>query len=286
MKGLSRWQRQPAPGASVNGRTPSWKRVIGIIGGLGPYAHLELERHLLAVTAGRLSRPARDQDYPSWLLSCLPATPDRTDALLASGESPLEALVRSASRLNHADFGVIPCNTAHAFLGPLRQRVALPILDMIDEAATHALALVGDTGCVGVLAATGTLHSGLYQSRVEKRAPGATVLTLHDLPDGPNLQEDLVMAPIFGKLVRGDRAGGGIKSGAFQDPREAQRLTNPLVSAARKLKEHGAEVILMACTEIPLVLSSRSFSDCVLIDPMRTAAEASIAIALGERGLP
>lgn len=267
-------------------RSPDWKRVIGIIGGLGPYAHLEFERHLLRATAERLGRPARDQDYPSWLLSSLPTTPDRTDALLSDGISPLDALVQSASRLSGADFAVIPCNTAHAFLGPLRERVDLPIIDMVDEAAAAALAHVGNDGCIGVLAATGTLHSHLYQNAIAKRAPGARIVTPLDLPDGDNLQESLVMEPIFGALVGGNRAGGGIKSGAFQDPTHLKRLAGPMIAAARKLSDNGAQIILLACTEIPLVLTSDRFDESRLLDPMRAAADASISIALDERSLP
>ena len=59
-----------------------WKRVIGILGGLGPHAHVEFERLLLARTEAGLDRPARDQDYPPWLLSSVPPTPDRPRAIL------------------------------------------------------------------------------------------------------------------------------------------------------------------------------------------------------------
>ena len=48
---------------------PAWKRVIGIMGGLGPHAHIELERLILAETERVIGRPALDQDYPPWILS-------------------------------------------------------------------------------------------------------------------------------------------------------------------------------------------------------------------------
>jgi aspartate racemase len=128
---------------------PHWKRVIGIMGGLGPHAHIELERLILAATADILGRPAQDQDYPAWILSSVPATPDRTAALLSGGPSPLAALEESARRLCGrfgADFAVIPCNTAHAFLEELRPRVSIPIFDMVTETVKEALERVGPSG--------------------------------------------------------------------------------------------------------------------------------------------
>jgi hypothetical protein len=103
-----------------------------------------------------------------------------------------------------------------------------------------------------------------------------------DLPDGEELQERLVMEPIFGPR----RAGGGIKSGAFRDPRRREELAEPLREAARRLAAAGAEVVLTACTEIPLVLGRDSVGSIPLLDPMAVAARESIDIALGRRPLP
>lgn len=70
-----------------------WQRVIGIVGGLGPHAHIEFERRLLAA----ITQPSSDQDYPEWVVSSIPQTPDRTAALLEGGPSPVSCLVRASS---------------------------------------------------------------------------------------------------------------------------------------------------------------------------------------------
>jgi aspartate racemase len=267
-------------------KPPAWRRVIGVLGGLGPYAHIEFEALLLEATARALARSADDQDYPAWIVSSIPATPDRTSALLEGGPSPVEALVRSAERLAAADFAVIPCNTAHAFLDEVRSRVALPILDMIRVSADSAVSRVGTSGAIGILAATGTLRSGLYQKAIEGIAAGARVVTLSDLDGGEGLQERLIMEPIFGPLRNGSRAGGGIKSGAFRDPRQKEALAEPMRDAARRLASAGAEIVLTACTEIPLVLGRERVDRIPLLDPMEVAAETAIEIALGRKPLP
>lgn len=265
---------------------PEWKHVIGILGGLGPHAHVELETLLLSATAKALGRDASDQDYPPWVLSSLPSTPDRTSALLAGGESPVDAMVRSAERLAGADFAVIPCNTAHAFLDDLRSRVSLRFLDMIRVTAERAAERVGPKGTVGLLAVSGTLRSGIYEASFREVAPQIRLVTPFDLQNGEEAQERLLMEPIFGPLRNGRRAGGGIKSGAFRDPERREELARPLAEAARRLKDEGCELVLAACTEIPLVLGHDSSDGVPLLDPMEVAAETSIEIALGRKPLP
>ncbi len=267
--------------------TPSWKHVIGILGGLGPHAHIEFESLLLDATGKALGRSAYDQDYPPWVVSSMPATPDRTRALLEGSESPVEAMLESVSRLSEAAFAVIPCNTAHAFLEEVRRRSRLPFLDMIQLTAERAVERVGERGCIGLLAASGTLKSALYQTKIRALAPEARVVSPLDLTDGEELQERLVMEPIFGPLQNGGgRGAGGIKSGAFRDPAKREELAEPMREAARRLADAGASIVLTACTEIPLVLGRDAVGEIPLLDPMAIAAEEAVAIALGRKPLP
>lgn len=265
---------------------PRWQHVIGVMGGLGPHAHLEFEALLLEATERFLGRPAQDQDYPPWVLSSMPTTPDRTGALLSGTESPVEAMVSSASRLKDAGFAVIPCNTAHAFLDEVRARVSIPILDMIRATAERAVEQVGPKGKIGLLAASGTLRSGLYPARVRELSKDVTVVSPLDLQDGEELQERLVMEPVFGPVEDGKRTGGGIKSGAFRDARKREELAEPMREATRRLSAAGCAIVLTACTEIPLVLGRGLVDEIPLLDPMAVAAEAAIDTALGRRPLP
>jgi aspartate racemase len=266
---------------------PVWKRCIGIVGGLGPHAHVEFETLLLSATETALGRPPHDQDYPPWVLSSMPGTPDRTRALLEGAESPVDALVRSAERLDGADFAVVPCNTAHAFLHEVRPRVSIPFLDMIRITAERAVERVGASGTIGLLAASGTLRSGVYPARIREVSKEARVVSPLDLDDGEELQERLVMEPIFGKRnASGGRSGGGIKSGSFRDPKRKEELADPMREAARRLADAGAQLVLTACTEIPLVLGRERVGSIPLLDPMAAAAMVAIEIALGTRPLP
>lgn len=254
-----------------------WQKIIGIAGGLGPYAHIALEQHLLRAASEYLGHPPRDQEYPPWVVSSLPATPDRTRALIHGEDSPVPALLESIDRLAPADFAVIPCNTAHAYLEDLRESASIPILDMIGVTLRRAAAAGGR---IGLLATDGTLDARVFQQRAEAIGTTMEFITLLDLDDGPQLQESLTMTPIYGPIVEGARIGGGIKSGGLQSER-ADALTRDLLRAVEILGEAGATSVILGCTEIPLALHGQD-TRIPTIDPMEIAAQAAISIAAGE----
>lgn len=259
--------------------------VIGIVGGLGPHAHIELERLLLAAMAQRLGRPPTDQDYPEWIVSSIPSTPDRTRALLEHGPSPVPALRRSLERLATAgaDFGIIPCNTAHAFIDELREGSPIPIVDMIDAALVRAVALAPAPARIGLLATTGTCRARLYHDRAARLA-GVELVSLLDLPGGDALQEALVMTPIYGPLrpggpahAGGPRIPGGIKAGMM-----SPQITAALREAVQHLADAGAALVICGCTELPLALGREPSQGTPLLDPMQALATRALELAFGD----
>src|SRR5436305_11147189 len=124
-----------------------WRRVIGIAGGIGPYAHIEFERRLLAA----IDHPSSDQDFPEWVVASIPHTPDRTAALLEGGPSPMPWLLRSFERLACcADFAVLTCITAHVFLDEIRAQARLPIIDMVELTLEEAAKRFGPGARIGI----------------------------------------------------------------------------------------------------------------------------------------
>src|SRR5262249_2202712 len=163
--------------------------------------------------------------------------------------------VRSLTRLaGHADFAVIACITAHAFLDEVRQQVDLPILDVVEATLAEAARRHGERARIGLLATTGTLRSGLFPRVAERIPPGLTRASTPDLSGGWELQAALVMRPIYGPLDSGGRAGGGVKSGTDRDPRTGALHRDTLARAVALLREAGAAAVITGCTELPLVL--------------------------------
>jgi aspartate racemase len=223
-------------------------RIVGILGGMGPLATVDLYHKIILATPA-----SRDQDHLHVVIEADPSVPDRSSFLRGNGPDPLPALTRGACRLADAGvaFIVIPCNTAHAFLPDLRARVAVPILDMVAETAARVRADYPAARRVGILATEGTIAIGLYHAAL--RAQGLEPLQ----PDEAG--QRLVSAAIA--AVKGGDTGP--QPGAW------------LVEASHALIAAGAEVLLAACTELPLVLTAEMVP-VPLLDPTQVLAEAAV----------
>ncbi len=252
-------------------RGPGKRRLIGIVGGLGPFAHIDFERKLLA-SATELLGASEDQDFPEWVLCSIPQTPDRTSAYFGTAADPVPFLERGIQRLERAgaDFVVVPCNTAHLFLKRLVARTGTRLLSLIDVTVSRAEELAPG-GKVGILATTGTLRSGLYHDALRER--GLRPMSPLDLPDGEELQLREVMEPIYGPYEEDDHQGGGLKTHGQCDLAEASLLV-----AAKRLVAAGADLLILGCTEIPLALDSDQLGDTPVLDPAQVLAEATIRL--------
>jgi len=110
------------------------EKVIGVLGGMGPEATLYFYIELIVQTAART-----DREHLRVIIDSNPKVPDRIEAILHGGESPVPALAAGAAALEHAgaDFIVIPCISAHFFLENLRERTNLPVFSIFDIVAEH-----------------------------------------------------------------------------------------------------------------------------------------------------
>jgi aspartate racemase len=184
---------------------------------------------------------------------------------------------------NSADFAVMACNTAHAFLPELQTGVQLPILDVVREVARELVRKGGNQARVGLLATSGTLRAGIYQETARSWAAGLSWISLQDLDGGDRLQEELVMQSVYGK-VGGSR--GGLKAGYRTDPNTGQPYADQIRLASDYLLEAGADIVVLGCTEIPLALEGEPPLSVPTLDPMEVAAEAALRIAAGDVELP
>jgi aspartate racemase len=134
-------------------------RVVGIIGGMGPEATLDLMRRVLAKT------PARDdQDHIHLIVESNPKIPSRIAHLIeGTGADPTPELARIAVNLQRAgaEALAIPCNTAHAYAHSIRRAVSIPLLDMV-QLTVDDIAGSRRTARVGLLASTAVLVTELY----------------------------------------------------------------------------------------------------------------------------
>lgn len=228
------------------------RAVIGILGGMGPLATADLYQKIIQATPAAI-----DQEHIPVVVYADPRVPDRSDALTRGGEDPTPWLIHGAQALATlgATFIVMPCNTAHAFLPGVQSQIDRPFLSMIETAVDAVVARQPGAGVVGLLATSGTLASKVYQRALRSRGLDAIV------PDDAG-QRRCVSAAI--QAVKAGQVG-----------RETTAL---LVEAADELVRRGADVLIAACTEIPLVLQARDVG-VPLIDATQELALAAAATA-------
>lgn len=230
------------------------EKTIGILGGMGPEATLDLFGKIIANTPA-----ARDQDHLRVVIDSNPKVPDRTAAILAGGESPVPAMKAGIAALKRAraDFVVIPCVSAHFFLDELQREAGLPILSMFDVTVEHIRQHHAHIRTIGMLATTGTINGGRFRAKLEQS--GVAVLT----PEEPD--QERVMAAIY-----------AIKGAA--DVREREAIGAELRAVAGRLIRRGAQGVVAGCTEIPLVLRPGDL-DVPVFDTLLLLARAAIAAA-------
>lgn len=234
------------------------KKKLGILGGMGPEATLLLFNKIIKYTNAK-----KDQDHIEIIIHNNPGIPDRTEAIMGDGVSPLNELSRSAQMLEKAgaDYIIIPCMTSHYFISELQTNTLVPIVDAISETSNFAIREYPDLRKIGLIATTGTVKSRLFQNSFQQYGIDTIILT-------DTLQSSLIMEAIYGNK--------GIKAGYVDD-----NVRSKLFEAIQCLTELGAEAILAGCTEIPLAIKPDDLT-IPFIDPLTIVAKVGIHMCLGE----
>ncbi|MGS0897507.1 aspartate/glutamate racemase family protein [Burkholderia stagnalis] len=232
--------------------------MIGILGGMGPHAGALLVERVTALNQAA----RRDQDHPRILLYSNSKIPNRVDAILGHGPSPVPEIVASLDLLARggAEFAAIACNTAHVFLDAIRARASLPIIDMI--ASVAAPLSRSDLRRVALLATEGTAASGLYQRSLA--AVDIEVVT----PDAAT--QAIVSAAIYD-------AHRGIK--ACASPLAPDTLAQLSAVSERLLAQPGVQALLIACTDLSVAYRHPVLASLPIVDALDELAHACLARA-------
>lgn len=139
------------------------KGLIGVLGGMGPAATVDLFNKFVTFTAAQC-----DQEHIPLIISSIPDIPDRTDALMHHGRSPLPVMRDYMHKLEDAgaECIVIPCNTAHYWFKELKDACHIDILSIV-ETTINEVRACGKTR-IGLLATNATLYMGLYQKELSR----------------------------------------------------------------------------------------------------------------------
>ena len=227
-------------------------KTIGIMGGMGPMATVDLMKKIIMATPA-----SKDQEHIPMLVDNNSQIPDRTKAIMGQGASPAPEMVKSAKRLMMAgaDFIIIACNTAHYFLPEILPQIAIPVLSIIDVTADSAK----EKGfkAVGLLATSGTVATGLYQKKLELN--GVSCLTPAE--DKQHLIDDMIYQGVKANNENFD--------------------TSAVTALLADMQRAGAEAFILGCTEVPVAVAMYNLQGC-FIDATEELARAAVRFAKEE----
>lgn len=232
------------------------KPVVGILGGLGPAATVTFLDELV-----RLTDASRDQDHVDAVVLQHSSVPDRTEAILHDGPSPGPVLARDARLLEQmgVDFIVLPCNSAHAFIGDIREGLSVELLSIVglagEQAAEVAACRSAEAGphTIGVFATEGTVAAQTYEKDLRGRGARAWI-------PPSDMQADL-------STIIYDQ----VKAGRPADADLLGRLVD------RALAE-GCDAVLLGCTELSIIYAAQEelSQRLEVVDSLETLAIATI----------
>lgn len=223
---------------------------IGVVGGLGPESTIEYYRMLIAAFQSR----AGEKILPHVLINSVDVYQGL--ALIEAGQMAeladyIAAAIQQLADAG-ADFAIISANTPHLVFDEVQQRSPIPLISIVEAAcATAKRKGIARTALLGTRF---TMQAQFYPE-VFSRAGIALVIP-----------EDVEVAYIHDKYVN------ELLQGKFL-PETRTRL---LEIIARMRRDDHIEGVILAGTELPLILTDDTVEGIPLLDTTKIHVEAAI----------
>jgi len=238
--------------------------MIGIVGGVGPYAGLDLAGSVFDQTMAN-----KDQDHlPMTIMSLPEKINDRTEYLLGKvAENPAFAVSKILLQMESVGVTVagIPCNTMHSpkIFDVIKQELTeagskVKLIHMIQEVMTFLNDRQPEIKNIGVLSTTGTHNTGIYYSALERTGYQPVI-------PSKELQTEIHEAVYHPEY--------GIKAQSQNPSKEA---INILKKGIDIFKEKGARGVILGCTEIAYALPYKTLQGITLLNATQILARALI----------
>ena len=222
--------------------------VIGILGGMGPYATLDMYKNILDSI-----HVMKEWEYPQVVISSNPKIPSRTRAYLFKEKSPVPGLIKEAQRLEDAGatFIIVACNSAHYYLNDIKKHVKIPILNMVELTSKYIKANTNYKK-IGIVGGEVTINSKIYDEYLNKYG----IETIY-----PNEEEVKILRSIIDE-IKHNRANNDTYI----------KMHHALFS----MNEKGAEAIILACTEFPTFFKGMYVLSEKTIDPNKILIDSAL----------
>ena len=202
-------------------------KTAGMIGGLGHESTIDYYRAIISRYHAQ-----RPNEYPSIIINSLDVS--KGIELVTSGRlgELADYLVEGVERLAHAgaSFGFIAANTPHIVFDDVQRRSAVPLLSIVKVTCERCKSLALNK--VGLLGTRFTMQGNFYPAEFQRVG---IWLTRPNQSEQEFIHEKYLTELLNGEFLEGTRA-------------ELLRI------ACRMNEEDGAEAVILAGTELPLLL--------------------------------
>lgn len=227
-------------------------KVVGIIGGIGPYAGLDLFKKILDNTNANTDI----EHIPLILYSIPQEIDDRNDFILGkSNSNPAYSISNIILKLKKigAEIIAIACNNAHAssifdIIKNNPEFKSINVLSIVDALINYLDSNLPKVKNIGIMSVKGAYISKVYDNALTKNN-----FNVIDLPEElQNLVNEAIWNPKF-----------GIKAMSTPVSKKAIGLLNEIMQF---FVNKNAEVIILACTELPLAITDKYVSSTIILD--------------------
>jgi aspartate racemase len=226
-------------------------KTLGIIGGLGPESTIDYYGRIIALYRERTG----DGSYPQFIINSVDMKKglDFMDANNLAGMT--DYLLEEIGKLARAGatFGLISANTPHIVFDEVASKSPIPLISIVE--ATCAAAKARELKRLALLGTRYTMQSAFYSKVFSREAIELLV------PDGKD--QDYIHDKYFKELV----------SGKFLPETRAGLLA---IVDRMKAKDNIDGVIL-AGTELPLILRDAEYDGILFLDTTKIHCEAAVA---------
>lgn len=226
------------------------KKTAGIIGGLGPESTIDYYRLILA----RYQERRPDGTSPSLIISSLDLNRVRGLFDIKAYDEITSYLAEEIERLAlaRADFAILSANSVHLVFDDVQKRSRIPLISIVE--ATCANAEARGLRKLGLLGTRFTMEGTFFHEVFARRNIGLVA---------PSLEErDYIHDRYFGELVKG-----------IFLPETRDRM---LAITNRLRSEHQIDGVILAGTELPLLLRDAPSQDIPFLDTTQIHVDAVV----------
>jgi aspartate racemase len=226
-------------------------KTLGIIGGLGPESTLDYYQRIIALYRERTG----NVHYPELVIVSVDLRKglDFMDANDLNGMT--DFLLEGIDKLARAgaDFGIISANTPHIVFDDVVPRSPIPLVSIVE--ATRAVAKAQNLKRLALFGTRYTMQANFYQKVFTREGIDLLVPDTHD--------QDYIHDKYFSELVPGKFL--------------SETRTGLLAIVDRMKGTSAIEGVILAGTELPLILRDPEHNGIPFLDTTKIHVEAAVA---------